>query len=142
MPLLTGNESWLSEISDLKSLADTAEAIADSPETEESVLGSYTAGELLEKLYLTSAGAWTSEDGNVNEDSLQEFLTQAKRIYGAEQKNLDEEELSNHQKMYEEFLAFYQDEQRAKDNLLSNGPQSAWQIEKAGSDSGDSGQYV
>lgn len=130
VPLLTGNESWLSEISDLKSLADTAEAIADSPETEESVLGSYTAGELLEKLYLTSAGAWTSEDGNVNEDSLQEFLTQAKRIYGAEQKNLDEEELSNHQKMYEEFLAFYQDEQRAKDNLLSNGPQSAWQIER------------
>ncbi|WP_411335633.1 hypothetical protein [Ruminococcus gauvreauii] len=128
VPLLTGNESWLSQISDLKSLADTAEAIADSPETEESVLGSYTATELLEKLYLTSAGTWTSDDGNVNEDSLQEFLTQAKRIYEAEQKNLDEEELSNHQKMYDEFLAYYQDDQRAKENLLSNGPQSAWQI--------------
>lgn len=130
VPLLTGSASWLSTISDLTSLADTAETIAESPETEETVLGSYTAAELLEKLYITSAGAWTSEDGTINEDSLAQFLTQAKRIYEADIKNMDEKELADHQKMCDEFLSYYQDEQKVKDNLLSNGPQSGWQIER------------
>lgn len=88
IPLIGGAEEYLSSIRDLNTLADVAERIADSTQAKTTVLNTYTAEELLERLYAICEGAWVTENNTVDEQALQEFLTDAKRIYNAEQKNL------------------------------------------------------
>lgn len=130
VPLLTGDNTTLSKISDLKTLADEAERIAGLQTTKETVLGCYSAEELLEKLYLTSANVWITENGTVDKTALSEFLTQAKRIYEAEQKNLDEKE----RKVHEEMVGYYkkqsQDSRKVTEYLLKSGNQVMNQLSK------------
>jgi len=118
VPLLAGESSILSEISDLKTLADAAEKLADLPSTPETVLGSYSPEETLEKLYLTSANAWTVENGEADPAILQEFLVQAKRIYQADQKNLDEEELHAHREYVEHIRNAYKNKEGEAEKVL------------------------
>ena len=129
IPLLTGDSSTLSNISDLKTLADEAEKIAGLQTTKETVLGSYSPKELLEKLYLTSANVWVTEDGIVDKAALQEFLTQAKRIYDAEQKNLDEKEIKAHEEIVNDYKKVY-DDQKITEILLESGGQATSQLQK------------
>lgn len=88
--LMSGEKDVVSKIKDLKSMADVAEEQADSKEAAETVFGTYSAEELLERLYPVCEGAWYGEETGVNQNAVVEFLTQAKRIYEAEQKHLDE----------------------------------------------------
>ncbi len=101
MFLLSGEKSAVSKIKDLKSMADVAGQQADLKTTQETVYGTYDAQELLKRLYPLCEGAWCADDGTVNKEAISEFLTQAKRIYRAEQKNLDESEIQDHERMME-----------------------------------------
>lgn len=130
VPLLTGDNTTLSKISDLKTLADEAERIAGLQTTKETVLGCYSAEELLEKLYLTSANVWITEDGTVDKTALSEFLTQAKRIYEAEQKNLDEKERKAHEEMVDYYKKQCQDSRKVTEYLLKSGSQVLDQFSK------------
>ncbi|MBD5088017.1 MAG: extracellular solute-binding protein [Clostridiales bacterium] len=130
IPLLTGDNTTLSKISDLKTLADEAERIAGLQTTKETVLGCYLAEELLEKLYLTSANVWITEDGTINKTALSEFLTQAKRIYEAEQKNLDEKERKAHEEMVGYYKKQSQDGRKVTEYLLKSGNQVMNQLSK------------
>ena len=114
IPLLAGETSVLSGITDLKTLADTAERLADQSDTEETVMGSYLPEELLEKLYVTCAGAWITKEGTIDKEALTEFFTQAKRIYNADQKNLDADERTFHSYLMEERKKQYSDEEFAR----------------------------
>lgn len=128
VPLLTGENNIISKISDLKTLADEAEKIAGLQTTKETVLGCYSAEELLEKLYLTSANVWITEDGTVDKTALLEFLTQAKRIYEAEQKNLDEKEKKAHEEMVNEYKKGCGDEKEATEYFIRSGTQALKQL--------------
>lgn len=130
VPLLTGDKDTLSKISDLKTLADEAEKIAGLQTTKETVLGCYTAEELLEKLYLTSANVWTTEGKTVDKAALSEFLTQAKRIYEAEQKNLDEKESKAHEEIVNYYKKQCEDEKEVTEYLLKSGNQAHQQLLK------------
>lgn len=130
VPLLTGDKDTLSKISDLKTLADEAEKIAGLQTTKETVLGCYTAEELLEKLYLTSANVWTTEGKTVDKAALSEFLTQAKRIYEAEQKNLDEKESKTHEEMVNHYKKECKNEREVTEYLLKSGNQDFQQLLK------------
>lgn len=98
LPLLTGEKNVMAKISDITSLADAAEQQADLQTTKETVLGCYRAEELLERLYPVCEAAWYKEDNSIDQEALVEFLTQTKRIYQAEQKNLDEAEIEDYNK--------------------------------------------
>lgn len=98
LPLLTGEKDVMAKISDITSLADAAEQQADLQTTKETVLGCYSAEELLERLYPVCEAAWYKKDNSIDQDALVEFLTQAKRIYQAEQKNLDGAEIEDYNK--------------------------------------------
>lgn len=130
VPLLTGDNDILSKISDLKTLADEAEKIAGLQTTKETVLGCYSAKELLEKLYLTSANLWITEDGTVDKTALSEFLTQAKRIYEAEQKNLDEKESKAHEELVNYYKKQCDDENEVTEYFLKSGTQACQQLIK------------
>lgn len=96
LPLLSGKTSDLEEITDLDTLASAAERLADSGEGNHTVMGTYTAEELLEKLYALCADAWVLEDGRTDEEALRQFLQDAKRIYDAEQRGLTQELIQEH----------------------------------------------
>ncbi len=98
MLLMSGDEKEVSSINDLKSMADAAERLAGSRET---VFGTYRADELLERLYPVCEGAWSTDDGKVDEGALTEFVTQAKRIWQAEQKKLDSGKIQAHERQLE-----------------------------------------
>lgn len=119
LPLLMGDRSTLSGISDLKTLADVAEKLAGQPDTEETVLGTYSAKELLEKLYLTSSGAWITAEKTADREKLTDFLSQAKRIYEADQKNLDDSEKKIHEQMINSYKKYYKDEQKVAQQMQS-----------------------
>lgn len=117
--MLVGNRDILSRISDLKTLADEVEKLADQPTTKETVMGSYSAEELLKKLYITSANVWITGEGTVDKAALTEFFSQAKRIYEADQKNLDQDEKNAHEEMMERMRKFYTEDAEATEYLLS-----------------------
>lgn len=119
VPLLIGGRSTLSNISDLKTLADETEKLAGQSGTEETVLGSYSAEELLEKLYLTSSSAWITGEKTVDKAALKEFLTQAKRIYEADQKNLDSGERKEHEQTINSYKKFYKDDSKVTQQMQS-----------------------
>ena len=114
IPLIGGGEEYLSAVSDLKTLADTAEQIADSAQAKITVLNTYTAEELLERLYAICEGAWVTEDHTVDEQALKEFLTDAKRIYTAEQKNLPADKKEEHDELIANVLNYYSEEEMKK----------------------------
>ena len=98
LPLLVGSPEVLSQISDLASLAAAAENVrAEQPSG--GILGLLTEEQVLEALMPTSSASWLTEDGEIDEAVLTEFLTQAKRIYEAELAGYTEEELSMLQEM-------------------------------------------
>lgn len=98
MLLMSGEEKEISMINDLKTMADAAERLAGSRET---VFGTYRADELMERLYPVCESAWSMDDGKVDEGALTEFMTQAKRIYQAEQKKLDKNKINEHKRQLE-----------------------------------------
>lgn len=114
IPLIGGEEKYLFSITDLKTLADTVEQIADSPQAKATVLNTYTAEELLERLYAICEGAWVTEDNVVDEQALREFLTDAKRMYAAEQKNLPEDKKEEHDEIISNWLNYYSEEEVKK----------------------------
>ncbi len=118
VPLIEGEGSILEGITDLSTLADTAEELSKLSTTPETVLGSYWAEETLEKLYLTSANAWLDEQGKVDQEALRDFLEQAKRIYEADQKNLDAQELEAHREYTDFIQRHYEKESREAQKVL------------------------
>lgn len=119
VPLVIGKSSAISSVTDLASLADMAEKQAGQSDVTETVLGTYTAEELLEKIYLTSAGSWLNEEKTIDREKLKEFLSQAKRLYEADQKNLDSGEKKHHEEGIEEYKKFYKDENKVKQLMQS-----------------------
>lgn len=119
IPLLIGKSSAVSGITDLASLADMAEKQAGKPDVTETVLGTYTAEELLEKMYLLSADSWLNEEKAIDREKLKEFLTQTKRLYEADQKNLDSGEKKLHEEDIENYKKYYEDEKKVKQIMQS-----------------------
>lgn len=99
LPLLAGNQEILSGITDIKSLADAIEQQGKSGDLKGNLIGGYTPKEILLRLYPVCENAWFEEDGSLNEDALEEYLTQAKRIYDTEQKHIGSAEQKQHAKV-------------------------------------------
>lgn len=114
IPLISGNKAEISSITDLSTLADAAWEAAASGQVKETVMGTYTAEELLEKLYVLCADAWISKTGEVDRTALQEFLADAKRIYEAEQENLSDAARKQHEESVIGIWNFYSEEEAKK----------------------------
>lgn len=96
LPLLTGNKEILSGITDMKSLADAIEQQGKLGNLKGNLMGGYTPKEILLRLYPVCENAWFREDGSLDEDALEEYLIQAKRIYNAEKKHISSSEQKQH----------------------------------------------
>jgi len=101
IPTLVGDPKWISNITDLDSLADAVEKIRkENPEG--AIIGLKTEEEVLYTLGLTSSAEWVNQDGQINKEVLQNFLENARRIYQAEIAGLDPLELEKYRQTLEE----------------------------------------
>ena len=90
-PLLMGNEEFVSNIQDLSSLSAVMEEMREK-NPEGSILSAYTPEILLKMLAIASEPTWSKEDGNLQEETVKEFLTQAKKIYDNEISGISDSE--------------------------------------------------
>lgn len=95
----------VSGITDLKSLADRTEQLRQE-NPKGNIIGSYRAKEVLMRLYDTSSPAFIKEDGSIDREQLGEYLTQAKRIWQVEEKDLDLETAQDYE-YWEDYYASY-----------------------------------
>ncbi len=95
IPLAFGDEETLQGLSDLASMADAAEALREKQE-QGAVLAAYVPETLLAQLVSSCAPAWRDDSGNVDEEAVRDFFTQAKRMYDAETAGLTETDQENY----------------------------------------------
>lgn len=90
MPVLEGQKESLENVKDLTSLADEAERLhAEAP--DKSVINhNFNGAEIATQLYDVCSAAWINGDGTVDEEKLQEFYTQLKRIYTIDERSNEE----------------------------------------------------
>lgn len=96
VPLAAGASDVISKMTDLSGLAEAVEKLAEG-DVKETVLGMYTEKEVLALLWTVCAGAWNEGATGVDKEAVKELLTQAKRIYEAEQKHLDPKKKKEHE---------------------------------------------
>lgn len=92
IPLIVGPEALLRNISDLNTLADAVEQLRQENPTG-SLTGMITEEQVLYSLGISSQAAWLDEKGEIDKETLADFLTQAKRIYQSEIAGYDEAKL-------------------------------------------------
>lgn len=83
LPVLMGARDQIQNVTSLADLADLAEA-ARASRPQGSLFGFGSAREALELLAIGSSVSWMNEDGGINREAIQEFLTLARRIYDAQ----------------------------------------------------------
>lgn len=81
IPMIQGDKRDLDAITDLKSFADHLEKLKKENPDGSSILNTIEKDDLSNLMYLISSPEWVEEDGTLNQDDLEEFFTQLKRIY-------------------------------------------------------------
>ncbi len=89
VPVMAGETGNVENISDLASLAEAVKIARDAYPDSETVMGTYTAEELLKQLYLIAADAF-QKDGKPDPEAIRMFLAKALEIYEQEHKNVTE----------------------------------------------------
>ncbi len=83
VPVLMGDKDKIQGLASLEQLAELAEA-ARASQPEGSLFGLGRAEDALRLLAMGSMGSWMDQNGGVNREAIQEFLTLSKRIYEAQ----------------------------------------------------------
>ncbi len=90
LPVLFGKKEDIEKITDLKTLADAVERLSATVE-KGTTTGIMTAGRQLSQLTLVCSQDWMT-GRTLNEEAIEEFLTQARRIYQADMRTMSQEE--------------------------------------------------
>lgn len=88
--LICGRTEDISRVKDLKTLADVVEELR-AKKADGAITGCYNAGQIIAQLMPMAEGTFL-EGRQLNEKSVTEFLTQAKRIYEVEKKGISDYE--------------------------------------------------
>ncbi|MDE6516871.1 MAG: extracellular solute-binding protein [Acetatifactor sp.] len=98
MPVLMGARDKIQGLASLEQLAELAEATRVS-QPEGSLFGFSRAEDALRLLATGSMESWMDENGGVNREAIQEFLTLSRRIYDAQVSGLTAKELESMEMM-------------------------------------------
>lgn len=91
MPYLAAEKDKVAQIHDITSLADVIEQLREeNPEGD--LIGLINEEQIIRALTMACAPAWKDETGNIDREAVTEFLTQAKRIYQAQNTGLTEKD--------------------------------------------------
>lgn len=85
IPVVQGHTESIENISDFKSLIETAKGMKDKYPDVESVLGNMDAESMAARLMGSCSHAWVKEDGTLDEAALLEFYEGLSELYGLDQ---------------------------------------------------------
>ena len=86
IPILFGDEVVISQMNDLKSIADMTESLRQENPGQD-LFGFYTTEDILRLFTTVSAPSWTTDSDELNIQYLSDFLEQTKRLYIAQNEN-------------------------------------------------------
>ncbi len=105
LPVMMGEEKYISQIKDLESIADMMEELRrDNPGKD--LLHICTEKGIMRYFAMTCVPAWTTQDGTHNQEAVAEFLRQTKRIYDAQMEGLPESVAEEYNKANATFLEY------------------------------------
>lgn len=104
IPVIVAQKGTVESVSGITSFAEIVKKAREELPNADTVMGTYTAEELLKQLYMVGSdallylsGSDTSKaDKHLDKDAIKNYLTQANEIYQAEQKNITAEKLKQH----------------------------------------------
>lgn len=123
IPLLYGEKEYVDKINDLSGLAEAAENLR-SLHPEGSILQAYVPEVVLALLAPSCAPAWTGEDGAMEEEAVETFLTMAQRIYEAEKEGITEAQR-------EEYLNIRRAKDGSNQEFLDGATDISWNVVEA-----------
>lgn len=86
IPMIESSQEVLAAASDMTALADKAEELREKDKEVKDIITIGDIQSLTERLYQSYSPAIVKEDGTLDEQKVQEFFTQTKRIYDTAQK--------------------------------------------------------
>lgn len=106
IPVIGGEERYISQMNDLKGIADTIEKMRqDNPGEDLLYIG--TEKGILRYFSMSCTPAWITEDGEPDKEVIAEFLEQTKRIYDAQLDGLPEKVLNGYITMNENWMEYF-----------------------------------
>lgn len=106
LPLVMGKEKYISQMTDLKGIADAMETLRkDNP--GKALLEIYSERGIMRMFSMVSSPSWKTEDGSLDKEALKEFLTQCKRIYDAELEGIPQEAIEEYNDRSTTYSSFY-----------------------------------
>lgn len=94
IPIIAGEEKYVSGMNNLTGIADMTEKIReDNPGKD--IYGIFSENGILRYFAMVCAPAWI-ENGELNKGSIEEFLTQSKRIYDAQMEGMPAEDVKQY----------------------------------------------
>lgn len=118
LPVAGGRAGEIMQMGDLTSVADIVEQYrAEKPEG--GILGVLREKDLLRQFLDVCAPAWEGEGGMLNEDKLEEFFIQMKRIWDAEKPAVTDKELEALDAYTEQLMQYGMTEKEAEQSRLS-----------------------
>lgn len=105
VPIIVGDTESVHSISDISSMADAMEKIREK-ESGGFLTGNYQERQMLTSLLTCFRPDWMNEDGTLDEETLADYLDQARRIYTAEMSGVSEADIQK----AEEFNTAYTDD--------------------------------
>lgn len=95
IPVLIGEKGTVEDVKDMKTLAEAVKGARKTHPNNNTILGTYTAEELLKRLYEVVSTSLKKGD-EPNREAILDFLDKAGEIYTEEQKNITPELLERH----------------------------------------------
>lgn len=106
LPILFGEESYISQITDLSGIADATEALRrDNPGKD--LIGICSEKGIMRLFSLISAPYWKTDAGEIDKEALADYYVQIKRIYDAQMDNLSEDTIREYTELNDFFLELY-----------------------------------
>lgn len=106
LPVMMADENYLSQVNDLKDLADMTEQMREE-NPEKDLFGLCSEKSIMRLFSMTCVPAWTTEDGALNREAIREFLEQTKRIYDAQMDGISDKTIDRYQTLAEEYVLYH-----------------------------------
>ena len=105
LPVMMTDKKYLSGVNDLTDIADMTERLReDNPEQD--LLGFCSEKSILRLFSMTCAPAWMTDSGEIDKDTVREFLQQTKRIYDTQMDGIPDRVIDNYESMADDYVMY------------------------------------
>ena len=105
LPIMMTDKKYLSGVNDLADIADMVERLReDNPEQD--LIGFCSEKSILRLFSMTCAPAWMTDSGEIDKDTVREFLQQTKRIYDTQMDGIPDRVIDNYESMADDYVMY------------------------------------